>query len=73
MRKLSCFQAFGFTVQEVLDQFNERAAVEFGGVKESDIVSVIALPPTRGGKIPAPSGALRDPNYEVVIVYWSDL
>jgi len=56
-------------VQEVLDEFNERA-VEFG-IEEKDIVSVSALPPTLGVKIGTSKG-LRNPNVEVVIVYWSN-
>jgi hypothetical protein len=72
MRKLKCFQVGGFTVEEVLDEFNERAS-EFGIDDEEDIVSVSALPPTLGIKLPAPEGpALRDPKVEVVIVYWAD-
>ncbi len=69
MRKLKCFQVSGLTIQEVLDEFNERAQ-EFG-VRESDIVTVSALPPTLGMKIGTPTGT-ADPKVEVVIVYWAD-
>jgi len=69
MRKLKCFQIPGLNVQEVLDEFNERAE-EFG-VSESDIVSVGALPPTTGVKIGTPTGT-TDPKVEVVIVYWEN-
>jgi len=69
MRKLKCFQVSGLTVEGVLDEFNERAE-EFG-VKEADIVSVSALPPTLGTKLATPTGT-ANPKVEVVIVYWSD-
>ena len=69
MRKLKCFQVSGLTVQEVLDEFNERA--EELGVTESDIVTVSALSPTLGVKIGTPTGT-ADPRVEVVIVYWAD-
>lgn len=69
MRKLKCFQISGLSVQDVLDEFNERAA-EFG-VKESDIITVSALPPTLGTKI-AHSTGTKDPKVEVVIVYWAN-
>lgn len=69
MRKLKCFQVSGLTVEGVLDEFNERAE-EFG-VKEADIVSVSAVPPTLGTKLATPMGT-ANPKVEVVIVYWSD-
>jgi len=69
MRKLKCYQVSGMFVQEVLDEFNERAN-EFG-VSEADIVSVNALPPTLGTKISTPQGT-KDPKVEVVIVYWAN-
>jgi len=52
-----------------LDEFNERAE-EFG-IKESDILSVSALPPTLGTKLATPTGTARR-KVEVVIVYWSN-
>jgi hypothetical protein len=69
MRKLKCHQVGGLTVQEVLDEFNERAE-EFG-IKESDIVTVSALAPTLGIKIATSTGS-ADPKVEVVLVYWAD-
>lgn len=69
MRKLKCFQVSGLTVQEVLDEFNER--VEEFGVRESDIVTVSALPPSLGIKIGTSTGT-KDPKVEVIIVYWAD-
>jgi len=69
MRKLKSFQVSGLVVQEVLDEFNERAE-EFG-VKQADIVSVSAMSPTLGTKLATPAGT-ADPKVEVVIVYWAD-
>jgi len=69
MRKLKCFQVSGPSVQEVLDEFNERAE-EFG-VGEKDIVSVSAMPPTLGIKVATSKGTV-DPKVEVVIVYWAN-
>ena len=69
MRKLMCYQISGVTVQEVLDEFNER--VEEFGLTESDIVTVSALPPTLGTKIGTSTGT-KDPKVEVIIVYWAN-
>jgi hypothetical protein len=70
VRKLRCFQVGGFTVQDVLDEFNERRG-EFG-VADADILSVNALPSTSEIKSAAPDGSTQKPKVEVVIVYWSD-
>lgn len=70
MRKLRCFQVGGLSVQEVLDEFNERRE-EFG-VPDSDIVSVSALPPTANIPIAQPGGGTKLPKVEVMIVYWAD-
>ena len=69
MRKLRCFQIGGLSVQEVLDEFNERRE-EFG-IPDGDIVSVSALPPTAAISIAQPEGSKKLPKVEVVIVYWS--
>ena len=69
MRKLKCYQIKGLTVQEVLDEFNERSE-EFG-IGEHDILSVSAMPPTLGIKPATPKGT-TDPKVEVVIVYWAN-
>jgi uncharacterized protein YfbU (UPF0304 family) len=70
MRKLKSFQIGGLSVQEVLDEFNERRE-EFGIENDSDIVSVSALPPTAMIPIAQPDGSTLVPKVEVVIVYWS--
>jgi len=71
MRKLKCFQAIGLAVEDVLDEFNERAE-EFGIVSEKDIVSISAMPPTTGAKIATGKGRIADPKVEVVIVFWTN-
>ena len=68
MRKLKCFQVSGLTVQDILDEFNERAE-EFR-VTEHDVVTVSALRPTLAAKTATPSG-MAAPKVEVVIVYWA--
>lgn len=68
MRKLKCFQIGGATIQEVLDEFNERRA-EFG-IPDSDIVSVEVMSPTSATPIVQPEGPPKLPKVEVVIVYW---
>jgi hypothetical protein len=68
MRKLRCCQAPGLSVQELLDEFNERAD-EFGIVREADIVSVCAMPPLQPAIEMSAGGK---PAVEVVIFYWSD-
>ena len=69
MRKLMCKQVRGLSVQDVLDEFNERHQ-EFGIESEGDIVSVSAMPPTTTSvRLATPTGTV-DPKVEVVIVYW---
>lgn len=70
MRKLKCLQRSALCVQDVLDEFNERAD-EFNIISESDIVSVTALPPTLGIKIATDHGSAA-PMVVVVIVYWEN-
>lgn len=69
MRKLKCFQVSGVTVEEVLDEFNER--VDEFGITESDVVNVSVMQPTGMKKIHTPNGN-RDALVEVVIVYWAN-
>lgn len=58
-------------VEEILDEFNERHE-EFGIMKESDIVSVAAMPPVMDTKVVAEGGGVADPKLEVMIIYWSN-
>jgi hypothetical protein len=69
MRKLRCYQIPGTSVQEVLDEFNERLQ-EFG-VSEDDILSVNAMPATQAARIHDPNVGEKNATLEVVIVYWS--
>jgi 6,7-dimethyl-8-ribityllumazine synthase len=60
----------GVAVQELLDDFNERAE-EFGITDEADILSVSAMPtshniPTIIKNVPVA------PKIDVVIVYWAN-
>ncbi len=69
MRQLKCLQIPGRSVQEILDEFNERAS-EFG-VTETDIISISAMPPTSEVTIKTPKGTAQA-TVEVVIVYWAN-
>lgn len=70
MRKLRCYQISGVTVQDVLDEFNERAG-EFGITDEADLVTVSAMPATHAIPTWSKTGPVK-PKLEVVIVYWSE-
>lgn len=70
MRKLRCFEIGGFSVQEILDEFNERRK-EFG-IPDADILSVSAKPSTSKVPIALHDGGSKLPTVDVVIVYWSD-
>lgn len=70
MRSIKCHQASGITVQEVLDEFNERAT-EFGIKGEGDIISVSAMPPMPGTKLATSTGT-ADAKVHVVVFYWSN-
>jgi hypothetical protein len=67
MRLLRCHQMSGVTVQEVLDDFNERAK-GFGITDETDILTVSAMPLTHS----IPRAGSDKPKVEVVIIYWSE-
>lgn len=69
MRKLRTLDTHGDYVQEILDEFNERAH-EFG-VTEENLVTVNVLPPMPGVKVATGKGT-SDPSVRVVFVYWSD-
>jgi hypothetical protein len=70
VRKLRCQQWGSRSVQQALDEFDERRE-EFG-IEDSDIISVSALPPTENIPIAIPGGGTEMPKVEVVVVYWSD-
>jgi hypothetical protein len=70
VRKLKCFEVHGVNVQDVLDEFNERAQDEFG-IKPEHVLSVSVLPPPRPVKIATPTGT-ADARVQVVIIYWAD-
>ena len=55
MKKLSCFDLHGISVDEVVAEFNERHD-EFGITKETDIVSISVRPATQPSKIAQPDG-----------------
>jgi hypothetical protein len=69
MRKLRCHEAVGLNVDEILNEFNERAS-EFG-ITEESVVSVNVTTPRHGIKI-LDGRETKDARVQVTIVYWSD-
>lgn len=69
MRKLSSIETVGLSVQEILSDFNERAA-EFG-VTEENLVSVNVTTPSRPIKM-LDDGKIKEAAVQVTIIYWSD-
>lgn len=69
MRKLRSIETIGLSVQEILNEFNERAG-EFG-VTEKNLVSVNVTPPSYPIKI-LDGDKTKDARVQVTIVYWSD-
>lgn len=68
MRKLKHFHILGKSVDEVLDEFNERRG-DFRNA-EADIVNIQVLPST-GRKIGTPKGTEKA-KVEVFIFYWAE-
>jgi hypothetical protein len=69
MRKLSCFDLHGVTVDEVVAEFHERHG-EFGITKETDIISISVRTATQPSKIAQPDGSLKESKVVVTIFYW---
>lgn len=69
MRKLRSIETVGLSVQEILNEFNERAG-EFG-VTEENLVSVNVTAPARAIKI-LDEGKIKEASVQVTIIYWSD-
>lgn len=68
MRKLKSLHAQGASVQDVLNEFNERAE-EFG-ITEKDVVSVNITPDASKGYIKT-GEKLSLSKVDVTIVYWA--
>lgn len=69
MRKIKCYNIPGLSVQEVLDEFNERRE-EFG-VAVEDIVSISSSAPASSIKIAMPDGAI-EAKVRLAVFQWSD-
>ncbi|MFJ2491484.1 hypothetical protein ACIOV9_08045 [Pseudomonas iridis] len=69
MRKLRSIETVGLSVQEILNEFNERAG-EFG-VTEENLVSVNVTSPSRPMKM-LDDGKIKEAAVQVTIIYWSD-
>lgn len=71
MRKLKAFCVPAVFVEDVINEFNERAA-DFGITKESDVVSVSVRPIERDVKVVRSGNETTKATIEVTIVCWSD-
>lgn len=71
MRQLRCLETQGLSVQEVLEDFNDRAH-GFGIRDEKDIVSVNVGPPTAPAVKIFDGEESRTATCTVTIVYWSE-
>lgn len=69
MRKLRSHEVIGLSVQEILQEFNERAS-EFG-ITEDNLVSVSVTPPRHAIKI-LDGDKAKDAKVQVTFIYWSD-
>lgn len=69
MRKLQSHEVIGLSVQEILQEFNERAS-EFG-ITEDNLVSVSVTPPRHAIKI-LDGDITKDAKVQVTFIYWSD-
>ncbi|MDT3230939.1 MULTISPECIES: hypothetical protein [unclassified Pseudomonas] len=68
MRKLRSHEVIGLSVQEILQEFNERAS-EFG-ITEDNLVSVSVTPPSHAIKI-LDGAKTKDAKVQVTFIYWS--
>jgi hypothetical protein len=70
MRKLKCFEMGAVSVQDVIDEFNDRRT-EFG-IADADIISVVTRPASTDQPKVMTRGGARSPSVVVSIFYWSD-
>ena len=69
MRKIQSLDIPGVTVDDVLNEFNERHN-EFGITKKSDVISINIRPATKPSKIAQPDGGTKDSQVIVTFFYW---
>jgi hypothetical protein len=69
VRKIKCKEVHGISVEEVLDEFNERRQ-EFG-VKDADVISVSVRAADKPTNIHT-TGGPKQSTVIVTIFYWSD-
>ena len=75
MRQMKCVDIHGTSVQEVLEQFNERQEelMDLHGFSdESDIISVCVRPPSKSRKIHNSDHGTQDSNVLVTFFFWSN-
>lgn len=71
MRKIGFFDIHGVTLEEIVDEFNERRN-EFGITEEVDIISMSIRPAADPHKIAQPDGSLKESKVVVTIFYWQN-
>lgn len=69
MRILRSHETIGLSVQEVLQEFNERAS-EFG-ITEENLVSVSVNPPRHAIQI-LDGDKTKEAKVQITFIYWSD-
>jgi hypothetical protein len=71
MRKIGYFDLHGVTVEEIVDEFNERRN-EFGITEETDIISMSVRPAIEPNKLPQPDRSFKESKVVVTIFYWQN-
>jgi hypothetical protein len=69
MRKVKCHRIHAMTVEQFLEEFNERANSEFG-IEEEDIISFSVEAATDGVKVHTPQGG-KPAKVIVSVFFWS--
>lgn len=69
MRKLRSHEVIGLSVDEILQEFNERAS-EFG-ITEENLVSVSVNPPRHALRV-LDGDKIKDAKVQVTFIYWSE-
>lgn len=69
MSKILSFDIHGVSVEEVLEEFNERREEEFD-IKKKDIISLSVRNADEPHKIAQPDGSTKDSKVIVTIFYW---
>ncbi|MFZ5856735.1 MAG: hypothetical protein ACOYZ6_07890 [Chloroflexota bacterium] len=72
MRNIGVLDLHGVTVEEVIEEFNDRQ-MELGIVHETEIISINVRPETNPRRIAQPDGAIKESSVVVTIFYWKNI